>query len=449
MGPLACGHDAPPYGPPVCEHIRASAGPLDFVARYTGAGFGQDRVRCECRARGEAGEPIETGAICEECFGGGEGGRAGVMGRPEILEHPLDIDPAIEVTTVPAGLGPISDLAPIGGAGAAWLALCDDGRIARWECATGVWSVASRTTVSVPEGEKHQPEPVRRLHASRDGRFAAVVVDYGERGEVFDLSTGMTTMALDGGDHHAYTVPFSLAFTEHDGRTVVVHRGEWDRLDVSDPATGRLLASWEDAFFHGAVHVSPEGTYIADDCWIWHPVGGVRVWNLRHWLTEDPFKLDDPEGGDSDDDSAVILVSCEYFWDRPVVWIDDHRVALGPLGDREGELAPGARIFTLGRTGRDAGDPPRAGEVMSFAGPDGRFFSDGGLLFSASQAGLEIWDPSDGARIGVIPGFRPTHHHRQAGELVELDGERLLRWKIGPALSRRDGSSPRPPGSAA
>jgi len=76
----------------------------------------------------------------------------------------------------------------------------------------------------------------RRLHVSWRGDFAAVVNDYGRHGQVLDLRSGRVTMMLDGGDYHPETVPFSLAFFEARGRPVVIHRSDWNRLDLSDPA---------------------------------------------------------------------------------------------------------------------------------------------------------------------------------------------------------------------
>jgi hypothetical protein len=73
-------------------------------------------------------------------------------------------------------------------------------------------------------------------------------------------------------------------------------------------------------------------------------------------------------------------------------------------------------------------------EIRSFARPAGRFFSAHGLLFSSSETGLEIWDPTDGTLLGAIAGFSPTHHHPHADELVAVRGSELRRWRISPAL---------------
>ncbi|WKU49075.1 hypothetical protein Q3V23_36210 [Streptomyces sp. VNUA116] len=101
---------------------------------------------------------------------------------------------------------------------------------------------------------------------------------------------------------------------------------------------------------------------------------------------------------------------------------------MGGLGDDEDELVPGARVFDLGRRGPGATEDAEIAEVAAFGGPDGRFFAADGLLFSSSESGLEIWDPTEGARLAVIAGFRPTHHDPARGELIELSATGLRRW---------------------
>jgi hypothetical protein len=446
---LSCGHDAPPYGTPVCEHIRAATGPVDHVTRYTGVGLAGDHVCAGCRDRVAEGLAVETAAVCEECYDTTEGGVTGAVGLPEVRERPTAVDPTVRITAIPAALGTVTDLAPVDGAATGWLALCEDGRVVRWEPDLGTWAAVARATVEVPADAepwagRHQ---ARRLHASPDGRFAAVVLDYGRSGEVFDLSAGTTTMALDGDDYRPDTVPFSLAFAEHRGRTVLVHRTGWNRLDVSDPATGELLTAREIGpaesgspqpphyldYFHGGLLVGPGGRHIVDDGWVWSPVGVVSAWSLAAWLDGNPYESEDGA-------SRAHVTDWGYHWDRPIAWLDEHRLAVGGLGEDDEAIVPGARIFDVERIDHDQDD--RAAETAAFGGPDGRFFSDGGLLFSASPTGLEIWDPSDGARLAAVPGFHPTHHHRAARELVRLDGSRLLRWRIDPMLTATEDALP-------
>jgi hypothetical protein len=116
-----------------------------------------------------------------------------------------------------------------------------------------------------------------------------------------------------------------------------------------------------------------------------------------------------------------------------VGWLDESRVAVGGLGDDDMEMIDGARIFdtTLWGTmgGRWGAEWRSARELMAFPGPAGAFFSDGTWLYSADQHGLSRWDVNEGARTGFLPGFQPTHHHRAAGELVQIDEGVLVRWQ--------------------
>ncbi|MFE0463524.1 hypothetical protein ACFW1A_30160 [Kitasatospora sp. NPDC058965] len=428
----------------MCEHIRAATEPVDYITRYTGVGLVNDRVCPECRDRVADGLAVETAVICEECFDVGEGGVTGVVGMPEVRERPTAVDPTLRVTPVPAELGTLADLAAVDGGTARWLALCEDGRIVRWEPDVGTWAALARAHVEVPADAVPWAgrRQARRLHASPDGRFAAVVLDYGRHGEVFDLSTGTRTMTLDGGDYRPDTVPFSLAFAQSRERTVLVHRTRWNRLDVCDPETGELLTAREIApaesgnprpphyldYFHGALLVSPDGRHIVDDGWIWSPVGVVTTWNLTTWLDGSPFESEDGA-------TKASLTFCNYHWDRPMTWLDGHRVAIGGLGEDDYDIVPGARVFDVERIDDVRRRP--AAETAVFGGPSGRFFSADGLLFSAAPNALEAWDPSDGARLAAVPDFHPTHHHRTARELVQLDSTRLLRWQIDPRLTTR------------
>jgi hypothetical protein len=70
---------------------------------------------------------------------------------------------------------------------------------------------------------------------------------------------------------------------------------------------------------------------------------------------------------------------------------------------------------------------PGAREVIVFAGPAGRFFSDSVSLFSSDQTGLSRWDPVEGVRTAQVPDFQPSHYHRGSGEMVQLTADVLLR----------------------
>jgi hypothetical protein len=313
------------------------------------------------------------------------------------------------LTTVPlpAGAGAVADLAPVGGS--RWLVLGRDGRVGRWDPWSGNYVDLIDSTV--PDAG------TLRLHADPGGRFAAVVQDRGRTGAVLDVDAGRVTMRLDGGDYHPHTVPFSLTFADHDGRTVVVHRTDWNRLDVSDAATGELLTARptpeypEDGpapahyldYFHGRLHLSPDGRWLLDDGWVWHPLGVPAVWSLADWLGGNPYE--------SEDGPSLAWAPMQDSWDVGMTWIDDGRFAVAWADG-------GVRVFDTTGT-----------ELIAIPGAGGRLFSDGRVLLAADDDGLTAWDPENGERLWAEPGFAPTHQHRPGAILLELAAGHARTWQ--------------------
>ncbi len=111
-------------------------------------------------------------------------------------------------------------------------------------------------------------------------------------------------MPLERDTYHIEHSVFPLAFFEYRDRLFLVHGTEWNRLDISHPRQGELnkqttnsalsarpttprtlsrLFSWR---FERLTH--PE--WIADNGWVWHPVGIVTTWDLRQWLQENVWE---------------------------------------------------------------------------------------------------------------------------------------------------------------
>lgn len=86
------------------------------------------------------------------------------------------------------------------------------------------------------ESEGHVRGPA--LHTSSDGRFAAVVTDYGRFGQIVDLAAGERTLVLDRGDSHNNVTPFPVCFVGRGPETVVVAATAWNRLDAFVPEPG-------------------------------------------------------------------------------------------------------------------------------------------------------------------------------------------------------------------
>ncbi|MGW4381804.1 hypothetical protein [Kitasatospora sp. NPDC004531] len=326
---------------------------------------------------------------------------------------------------VPGVLRPVVDVAALPGAG--WLVLSEGGRLARWVPGTGEVREVARCRVTADEDDVQL-----RLHVSRCGRWAAVVQDRGRYGTVVDLAGGAPELRLDGGDYCCDTVPFALAFVEHGGRPLVVHRTDWNRLDVTDLASGELLTTRRSPdgeeehdldYFHGALALSPDGTRLLDSGWVWHPWAMPAVWSLTAWLHDNPYE--------SEDGPSRAVYSEVSEWDRPAVWVDDERIAVHDVDD-----AGNGTVHVLDPTSVELRSPGVRWitAVATFPWPTGAsgFFSDGEHLLIADGTGLQGVDITGGRQVFAIDGFRPTRQDRHTGTLIEVgDGARLWtppRW---------------------
>jgi len=445
---IACGHEKAPFGEPLCIHIRNCRTPwIKSINWLIGNGLKMEIVCVPCADDRENGRPVDVEPVCEDCYQyllDEIVDPVGCRGKPGILIRPEIFNSALKNSSLPKQIGAIVDIVPINQEErSVWLMLAESGAIIRWDADAGNW--VHLGSVDVPAEPDHEPWAGhvlrRRLHASGDGNFVAVVNDYGRYGQVMDLRSGEVTLALDGGQYHSNTVPFSFAFAEWQGRVVAIHRTDWNRLDVSDPSTGELLTDRGPTipsqgqerpehyldYFHGAVYVSPHGAYIADDGWVWHPSGIPSVWSLDRWLSHNVWESEDGP-------TRINLCARAYYWEGAVTWIDERFIAFGGIGEDDILMIDGVRIFELTQS-IDAPHFPnkgpwRAHEHKAFPGPAGVFFSDGMRLFSSDGTGLSRWDLADGARTGQIPSFRPTRRHRGANELIQLIDGAIVRWKI-------------------
>lgn len=348
---------------------------------------------------------------------------------------------SLKTTSLPKDFGAVLDIAPINHSSqSVWMILADNGDIFRFNADTSDYAQVARSSVPAETGHSKWAKTLRqRLHVSNRGDFIAVVNDYGRYGQIIDVQTGEVTLHLDGGDYQEYTVPLSFAFAEVSTGVIAIHRTAWNRLDFSNPANGSLLSersfqpSEEEEpdhdldYFHGALHVNPSCTWIVDDGWIWHPVGVPQSWSLNRWFSENVWESED---GPSKKD----LCGRVYHWDCSMTWLDDTRVVISGIGDHDTDMVEGARVFDVTASGKAGpewhSDCEWALELTAFAGPAGRFFSDGISLFSSNKEGLSRWCVEDGARTGHLPDFEPAHHHRGARELVQLSDTVLTRLVI-------------------
>ena len=444
---LACGHARPSGRWKLCAHLLAvvpSGGSVSWVRLLPEYGLEGDLACRRCASL--AAERRELLACCEDCVAVIERDVSyfdGFQGTPGIRERTQPLASTAEAVPLPAGLQDPLDLQPLESAsGSVWVVLTAAGDLVRFDLDDRAATLLASAPIALAREPIPEPPPEltdhgewrerqaatrapRALHLSRDGRFAAIVAVHGSLGEVIDLRRGVATMRLDRGDSHVWACRFSCAFLERDGRTLLVHPTAWNRLDVSDPATGELLTprggtSYRRGegypphyldYFHGALAVSPSGAWIADDGWVWHPTGILRSWSVEAWLNGNVWESEDGP-------SVRALCARDYYWDKPICWVGETALAVSGIGSDDDHIIPGTRVF----------DVKSGAEQLAFAGPDGELFYDE-RLFSSNPDGLQVWDPSTGERLARLEGFRPTRHHPSARELIELRGDHLLRWR--------------------
>lgn len=201
-------------------------------------------------------------------------------------------------------------------------------------------------------------------------------------------------------------------------------------LDAFEATTGRLLTERGPTsytreqtrpphyldYFHGALHVSPDGRWIVDDGWVWAPVGAPRAWSLDGWLDANVWEGEDGE-------SCIRFRQLPYHWDSPMCWLDERRVVLWGLGTDDEQMLAGATVL-VAETGV---------RISEFAGPSGRLWSDGRRLYAAADVRLTVWDPLTGDRTCDLPDLDVLAHNRDLDEFVIRRADGLARVRLVPS----------------
>jgi hypothetical protein len=347
----------------------------------------------------------------------------GVLGEPEIRSRLEPVDAAVSRIALPAA--PL-DVAPLDDHPGQWLLLTDR-HLVRWHAPTG--EIIARQEVALPAARPDRPRGHAaryRLHASPGGEFAVIAVDYRQHAAVIEMASGRLAMTLDRGVYHVEETPFPVAFVRIGGQLLLAHATAWNRVDLSDPVTGALVTPRQFqveatgpgerrahylGYFYGALYPSPGGGLIVSDGWVWSPFGLPRVWDVRRWRREYVYEAEDGE-------SAHILRQVRYYWDKPMCWLDETRLAVSGIGADDEAMIAGVEIY----------DARSAVLLARFPGPAGPLHYDRDRLYSSGPAGLEIWDIETGENTGAVSGFAPTRYHAGSHELAAIDGETLAIW---------------------
>jgi hypothetical protein len=401
----------------VCFHLLECPDPeqVDHYKRFTGRGREYDLLCVECRKEPDSADTALR-LVCMACFQHLEEAAwwDGTVGQPEILVRPSGLSFDHEVVRI-AGVESeaLLDIQPVSASNQSlWVALVASGDLLRLD----LTRCTATTVAQLPESS-FSLDALVALHVDRRGELAAMAHRRGQDGMVLDLRSGALTMPLKRGAYHNEQSDFSLAFFDHDGRPLLAHATDWNRLDISDPATGRLLTERSHAtpltsestpehysgYFHGALAVSPDQEWMADNGWVWAPAGIPVSWSLQRWAEENVWESEDGP-------SKRFLCQRWYFWGGPWCWVGNRTLALWGYGEDEEELIPAAWLFDV-----ESGE-----EIGWFAGPTGDFVFDR-YLFSLSQSdGTAVWDVATGERLLVDQSLRATRYHHGTKQFLTL-----------------------------
>lgn len=409
MVKIDCPHEDAVEVRRVCRHLVADSDDnLEPGWQFTGIGREYNIICGEC-AKNLPDLEANLLTVCRECFGGEH--FFFVVGQPEILKRNIGLGFTEDTIHIPSLIHEsFLDIQPIASeTSSSWLAFTATYKLVKINL-----DEQTATVLDIPSA---QPEIVFTekvaLRLSFDSRFVAIVNEFGIDGLVVDLVTNQITMYLKRDDYYPEHCPFPIAFFRRDEQSLVVHATRWNRLDISDPRTGQLLTERNPTsyqrgesrpehyldYFHTSLVVSPDSQYVAEDGWVWHPIGVVVTWSLEKWLNENVWESEDGQ-------SLRGLCDRGYFWNGSLCWLSNSILVVWGQGTDDDCLISAARLFDVA-TGR---------EIRWFPGPEGKFEFDTFLFSFSEKHGLSAWDVETGEQLFHDPDLTPiryNHHTKQ------------------------------------
>ncbi|MGJ5816079.1 hypothetical protein [Paludibaculum fermentans] len=212
---------------------------------------------------------------------------------------------------------------------------------------------------------------------------------------------------------HAYDYPLTVALGPT-GRVVVIHcPNSSDTIEVEDAETASVLVTKKsrDMEFHSRLAVSPDGRYLLDAGWFWHPLGGAWVCDLAALLHPDSAGDDGKQSAadhafsfGAEIDSAaflgkdeVVLASTDEVVndDIPATGIGPRKLGVWSIDKREwrlqtGLVEPAGTIMPWGEWVISFYECPKAIEIAS-----GAIVHRWDNIYSGKQVGsIELGTPA-------------------------------------------------------
>jgi len=320
----------------------------------------------------------------------------------------------------------ILDIQPITKEKYTYLALTNSGKIIELNTKHETINIL----FSITDGKVEFDKDVSILISS-NRNIIAVFNTFGRFGLVIDLQVKNILMKFSRDDYYYDLTIFPINFFMHDNRVLLMHGTKWNRLDVTDPLTGEFLTSRVDPklsqehyleFFHGQLLVSPDGEWVVDNGWVWHPLGSVTSWNIKQWLTKNKWESEDGE-------SKKELWWGKEDWNDPICWISN--IKIGIIGRFDIDLFDEEEIVNLpkGLVFRII-DVRDGSMIQEFNICLGKIFFDTYLYCSTKDSGLKVYDILNGKMIFEEKTIKPRIYHSRSKEFVEVKKNQITICKL-------------------
>jgi hypothetical protein len=414
MTNVDCPHQDASEFKKLCSHLveQIDKREIDWVRRFTGVGLEYHLLCNECAQNPDNAKLHD---VCIECFEKLDNVSYAetVIGRPEVFVRSTDLSFTHRTVTLRNNIdAKILDIQPINSPDSVWLALLENGEIIEINL-----KEAHHTSLFKLQPADLQFKDKMNLRLAPDNLFWAIVQERDQYGIVVDVKSKKVTMRLDRGKYRPEYTPFPATFFVLDNQLLLIHGTEWNRIDISNPQTGKRLTertflAWEDRkppphfldYWHADLIVSPNQEWVAEYGWVWAPVGLLLSWNLRRWLYDNVWESEDGA-------SVKRLAETSYYWNGPMCWIDDTTLAIWGFGDDDLALIPAVRICDV-----------ITGKLKRwFAGPEAGLLIFDNYLFSSSEKhGTDVWDLATGERWLHDEELKPKCYNRYTHEFLTI-----------------------------
>jgi hypothetical protein len=403
----------------ICRHLAEGPTDIDMFVWFTG--HGKD-LNWTCRACAEVyptAPDLWVPATQEWlAMNGDEFYWDGICGRPEVKHRLSGLSFANRELELEGRVESFVDVRPIVGSPSCWQALSSTGRLLSFNSCDG--KIISSVLLESPGFEITRSTG---LCLSHEGEFGVIFQTSGSEAALMNLKSGKIIRKLSRGDDCSSR--FSAGFFRYETNTYLIAASAWNRLDLYDPSSGKMLTERGPTqyvgderplryldYFHGGLSISPDQQHIVDNGWAWHPFGILRSWSLPAWI----HNVWESEDGASSRE----LVSRAYYSDGPLCWIDNTTIAFWGWGRDDDWLIPAAVLVDV-----------RNGSQLSwFPGPAARkavpsnlaesFFFDRYLFTVHDDDGTTVWDIESGECLLTDPQVKPWRYHPDSKEFIEI-----------------------------